>query len=106
MNMQLCPVCAGKAICATRRFSDPVPVIPSPLSVSCEQCGPFTAVEGFFPSEWDTIPLEDKPALAAYLKGTKRSPYYVRTLSPESWRRMVHQGREWLMTPASRARAY
>jgi hypothetical protein len=96
MDMQLCPVGAGKAICSMRRFSDPVPVVPNLLSVSCEQCGEFSAIEGFFPYEWNRISAEDKRAIAAYLKETKGDPPDKRTLAPDSWRHMAHQGKQWL----------
>jgi hypothetical protein len=95
MNTQQCPVCDGKAMCLIRRVSDPVTVIPSPLSLSCEQCGNFTAVEGFFPYEWAEIPPEDRPAIAVYLRETKGNSNYPRELSPQSWRHMAHLGREW-----------
>src|SRR5262245_20506888 len=78
MNTKQCPVCGGKAMCSTRPVSPrpmsghltvEIAVGKWPLSVSCEECGDFTAEEGFFPYVGDTIPPEDRPAIAAYLQG-------------------------------------
>src|SRR5262245_40871889 len=80
MNTQQCPVCNRKATCSTRRVSDPVTVLPSPLSVACEECGEFTAEEGFFPHVWATILPEKKRAIAVYLKTTNGLQGCVREL--------------------------
>jgi hypothetical protein len=104
MDDQPCPVCDGKAILSFRTFPTPAvfnsPAVQPgpgqvPLAVSCAQCGEFTAVEGFFPHEWATIPAADKAAIAVYLQQTKERLDWTRELSPQSWRRMASQGKRW-----------
>ena len=94
MDNQRCPVCKGAATLSTRTFSDPVTVVPMPLSVSCDMCGAFKAEEGFFPHVWDTIPAEDKHAIAAYLKKTKGRPDGERKLSSGSWKHLASRGKK------------
>lgn len=115
MADQRCPVCDGKATCSTHPVSPrpasgllTVEFVPGQrqLSVSCEQCGEFSAKEGFFPHVWNDIRTEKKRAIAVYLQKTKGLHSWVGELTPESWRRMAHQGKQWLIVRASPRRTW
>ena len=93
-TQQTCPVCEGAATLSTPTFSDPVTVVPMPLSVSCDEHGEFSVKEGFFPYVWDTILAEDKQTIGVYLKETKGRHDCVREIGLESWRHMASQGRK------------